>query len=484
MLRDLKTELAFVLAALSTFIISGYSTSVCQTKPDTSIIGMWQGTLNVGGAKLRLVFHVTKTDSGTLVSTLDSPDQGAKGIPVSKVTVSGDSVIFTVGTVGGAYEGKFSDDSGSIDGKWKQSGADFPLVLTRTTVEIKYNRPQEPKPPFPYKAEEVSFDSKATGMKYTGTLTLPDSGGPFPAAILITGSGVHDRNEDVFGHKPFLVIADYLTRRGIAVLRVDDRGVGGSTGNKMEATSADHAKDVIAEIEFLKSRSEINPKEIGLIGHSEGGIIAPMVAAESKDVSFIVMLAGTGMTGGEIIIEQTKLISKSEGVPEEKIEQEVNQDENVFRIIKSSSDSTTIADSLKKYLRTTLPQSSSEGEKNKGDSEKAIEAKAKSLLSPWFRYFIAYDPVPALEKVKCPVLAMDGTLDLQVPPEENLRIIGDALKKSGNKDYTIKLMPGLNHLFQDAKTGSPNEYVQIEETFSPEALKVMGDWIVEKAGKK
>ncbi|MFZ1083075.1 MAG: alpha/beta fold hydrolase, partial [Candidatus Kryptoniota bacterium] len=276
-----------------------FSAAKAQTSADTSIVGSWQGTLVAGGAKLRIVFHVAKTDSGKLVSTLDSPDQGANGIPVSSTTVNVDSVTLTVASIGGSYVGRISGDKSSIEGKWNQNGLSFDLPLNRTTTEVKFNRPQEPKPPFPYKSEEVSFENETTGMKYAGTLTLPDSGGPFPAVILITGSGAHNRNEEVFGHKPFLVIADYLTRRGIAVLRVDDRGIGGSTGKKSAVTSADHAKDVIAEIEFLKSRCDIDPNKIGLIGHSEGGIIAPLVASQSKDVAFIVMLAGPGLAGGD-----------------------------------------------------------------------------------------------------------------------------------------------------------------------------------------
>jgi hypothetical protein len=266
-----------------------------QTPADTSIVGMWQGTLEIGRMKLRIVFHVVKTDSGKFVSTVDSPDQGAKGIPVSRTTVSGDSIVFIVAIFGGSYKGSISGDKSSIEGKWNQGGASINLSLTRTTVEIKFNRPQEPKPPFPYKAEDVSYENSIQNVKLAGTLTTPGSGGPFPAVILITGSGAQNRNEELLGHKPFLVIADYLTRRGIAVLRVDDRGVGGSTGSTKNSTTADFATDVLAGMSFLKNRSDINSHKIGLIGHSKGGIIAPMVASQSNDVAFIVMLAGPGL---------------------------------------------------------------------------------------------------------------------------------------------------------------------------------------------
>ncbi|HUI31542.1 MAG TPA: alpha/beta fold hydrolase [Candidatus Acidoferrales bacterium] len=484
MSRDFTRKLMYALSLMGICIISDHSISVCQTKPDSSIVGMWQGSLAIGESKIRIIFHIAKSDSGSWTASLDSPDQGARGIAVSSVILDMDSVKLFMTSIGSEYDGKLSADRSSIDGKWIQSGASLPLSMIRTTVEIKYNRPQEPKPPYPYESEEVSFESKTTGMKYSGTVTIPDSGGPFPAAILITGSGMHDRNEEVFEHKPFLVIADYLTRRGIAVLRVDDRGIGGSTGNKMQSTSVDHAKDVIAEIEYLKNRGDINPNKIGIIGHSEGGMIAPIVASQSKDVSFVVLLAGTGERSDEVLTEQKRVLEKSEGVPDGDIDREINQDENEYRIMRSSSDSATIADSLKEYLRTTMPELSGSEIQRDGDHEKEIDGKVGFLLSPWFRSFIFYDPRSELEKVRCPVLAMDGTLDLQVSPEENLEEIEKALKKGGNADYTIKLMPGLNHLFQDAKTGSPNEYAQIEETFSPEALTVMGDWILRRMEKK
>ena len=462
------------------------SAATVKTSADTSIVGMWQGALDAGGVKLRIVFHVVKNDSCKFVSTLDSPDQGANGIPVSSTTVNGDSVIFTVASIGGSYIGRISVDRSYIEGKWGQNGASFDLSLNRTTTAIKFIRPQEPKPPFPYRSEEVSFENETTGLKYAGTLTLPDSGALFPAVILITGSGAHDRNEEIFGHKPFLVIADYLTRRGIAVLRVDDRGIGGSTGKKMTVTSADHAKDVIAEIEFLKSRRDIDPNKIGLIGHSEGGIIAPLVASQSKDIAFIVMLAGPGLPGGDIIKMQTRLIEEADSIPPGRISQDVGRTERITSIIKSGKDSISIADQIRSYLKATISEWGGAFSKSGSevDTEKAIGSQINQLDGPWYRYFITHDPRPTLEAVKCPVLAMGGTLDLQVPANEDLKEIEKALQKGGNKNHTIKLMPGLNHLFQDATTGSPKEYTQIEETFSPAALKVLGDWIEGTTSKK
>jgi hypothetical protein len=483
MLRKVNVLKLFTLAMVTLLYIT-FSAAIAQTSADSSIVGLWQGTLDAGGTKLRIVFHIAKAEDGKFVSTLDSPDQGASGIPVSSTTVSGDSVVLTVIAIGGSYNGRISSDKSAIEGKWSQGGASLSLQLNRATTEVKINRPQEPKPPFPYKAEEVSYENTIQKIKLSGTLTLPDSRGQFPAVILITGSGPENRDEAILGHKPFLVIADYLTRRGIAVLRVDDRGIGGSTGSTMNSTTADFSTDVLAGINFLKKRSDINSHKIGLIGHSEGGIIAPLVASQSKDVAFIVMLAGTGLPGEEILRMQTRLIEEADSTPKEKISQDVRHIEKICSIIKSGKDSIAIADQLRSYLKSTIAEWGADFLKSGMDPEKAIDNQINQFDLPWFRYFITYDPIPALEKVKCPVLAIDGTLDLQVPPKEDLEKIEEALRKGGNNHATIKLMPGLNHLFQDAKTGSPNEYAKIEETFSPTALKVMGDWIENNIGLK
>ncbi len=469
---------AFLVSSL-VFLI--YSPGMSQTGQEQPVVGDWVGTLSAGGAKLKVVFHITATDSGTLAGTLDSPDQGAFGIPVSSVTVEGYSVSIGIKAIGGGFDGLLSSDGPSINGKWRQGGGTFDLELKKSAEKITMNRPQEPKPPFPYKSEDVTYQNTAQGVTLAGTLTLPDSGGPFPAAVLITGSGPENRDEELFGHKFFLVIADYLTRRGIAVLRYDDRGVGGSTGGRWDSyTTADYATDVVAGMKFLKSRGDIDPKRIGLIGHSEGGIIAPMVASESNDVAFVVMLAGTGYKGGEILPAQTRLLERADDFPPEKVEADVAHLAKIVTIAGSGNDSLEIAAELKEYLSSTYDEWGADLKKAGVDSLKAIDRQVAMFDAPWFRYFVSYDPVPALEKVRCPVLAMDGSLDLQVPPEENLTAIGNALKKGGNKDYTIRLLAGLNHVFQHAKTGSEKEYGEIEETFAPEALKVMGDWIIKR----
>ena len=301
---------------------------------------------------------------------------------------------------------------------------------------------------------------------------------------MISGSGQQNRDEEILGYHPFLVLSDYLTRRGIAVLRVDDRGAGGSTGNFSEATSEDFAGDVLAGIEYLKSRKELDPSRIGLIGHSEGGLIAPIVAVESNDVAFIVMMAGPGITGEEILYFQSDLISRAEGIDDETISRNNVLMKNIYSVIKEEQNDTVAAEKLQKLLMDEVANMSEEEKRNSGYSEDALEAQVnaqvQSLISPWMRFFLTYDPAPTLMKVKCPVLAINGEKDLQVPPEENLKAIEEALKAGGNRDYTVKELPGLNHLFQTAETGSPSEYARINETISPAALELIGDWILEK----
>jgi hypothetical protein len=476
MLRDLKTKLPIFIIALSVFTTSSHPILVCQTKPDTSSAGTWQGTLEGGGAKLRVVFHVSKTDSGKYSATFDSPDQNAFGIPFSSVAIANDSIHLVAGLIGSTYDGKFTPTKSAMMGVWRQHGGAAELKMERTTIAslvFEMKRPQEPKPPYPYKSEEVSFGSNLTGMKYTGTLTVPDSGGHFPATILITGSGVHDRNEDIFGHKPFLVLADYLTRRGIAVLRVDDRGVGGSTGNKMEAALLDHAEDVVAEIEFLKTRPEIDSNRIGLIGHSEGGIVAPIVAAKASNVAFVVLMAGPGVPGYQLILDQLILLDRVAGVSDSSTNIALKLEKKVLNIAMVEKDSVKAVDNLRTILETEA-----------GEPAVAANAEISQLLSPSYRSLLSYDPRPTLEQVKCPVLALWGSKDLEIPPAENLPAVENALKKGGNKDFKVVEIPGLNHLFQDANTGSPNEYAQIKRTFSQDALKLIGDWIVEETGEK
>jgi fermentation-respiration switch protein FrsA (DUF1100 family) len=448
--------------------------------PAAQIDGSWQGSLKAGAFELRVVFHIDKDEKGQLKATLDSPDQGAKGIPVDAVSLSGDDVKIEIKRIGGSFEGKLAEGGGAISGQWKQLGKTAPLDLKRLEKKPEDGRPQDPKKPYPYAEEEVAYENAAAKIKLAGTLTLPKADKSVPAVLLITGSGPQDRNETVMGHRPFLVLADYLTRHGIAVLRVDDRGVGGSTGDTSTSTTDDLAGDVQAGVEFLKARKEVDPRRIGLIGHSEGGIIAPLVASRSGDVAFIVLLAGTGVTGDEIINRQGELIAaamyQGEELAKVKAGQVVNR--QISKILKEETDPAK----AEAQIRELLAKTGELADGLQGETlEAVVDAQLKQILSPWFRYFLSHDPTHALRKVRCPVLAINGEKDLQVDPKQNLAPIEAALKAGGNTDYTTKEMPGLNHLFQHCETGAPSEYSKIEETMSPEVLELIAGWICERA---
>lgn len=343
-------------------------------------------------------------------------------------------------------------------------------LFFRPAAATGQKRSQDPQKPYPYREEEVAYDSQEPGVRLAGTLTLPDSGGPFPAVLLISGSGSQNRNEEVMGHKPFLVLADHLTRKGIAALRVDDRGIGVSSAGSPNPTTLNFARDVRAGLAYLKSRKEIRPGRIGLIGHSEGGIIAPMIAAESPDVAFIVLMAGTGVTGGEVLVRQGELLLEANGAPEEVIRENTRVQKILFEIMKTTPDDAAAETKAREALSGLDPA-----------LRDAAYGQLKTAFSAWMRYFVAYDPRPALAKVKCPVLAVNGEKDLQVSARQNLPEIGKALRDGGNRDFRTVELPGLNHMLQTCKTGSVAEYSQIEETMAPAALELISGWILERS---
>lgn len=437
------------------------------------ITGQWNGILKVQGMQLRVVFNIDKTDTG-YISTMDSPDQGAKGIPVSSISFEDSKLKLAVASLQIEYEGILGNDK-VIAGTFKQAGMSFPLNLSREEIKKELiSKPQEPHKPFPYSEVEVSFENKKAGLTLAGTLTLPAKDGVFPAVILISGSGPQNRDEELMGHKPFLVLSDYLTRNGIAVLRYDDRGIGASTGNFKTATSLDFASDAESAVEYLLLRKEINHKYIGLVGHSEGGIIAPMIAGNSKSVAFIVLLAGTGIQGDQLLVLQQQLIGKASGVSDAELlkMKEINQ--GAFDIVAKSTNSEQLKIDLTTFLKESVKADS---EMDDASKNATIERQVDQILNPWMQYFLKFNPAIALEKVKCPVLAINGENDLQVPPTENLSAIKNALTKGGNDNVTAIKLPGLNHLFQECKTGLPNEYASIEQTISPIALTEILKWI-------
>src|SRR5580658_154685 len=449
----------------------------------SGIEGDWTGALNVGAIELRLALHLSRAADGSLTGALDSIDQSANGIPLSKVAEDGRKLAIEIKAVGATYDAEWKADGSEISGTFHQGGRDLPLAFHRGKAP-ELVRPQNPKKPYPYDEEDVFYDNPRSGNKLAGTLTLPRSPGPHPAVLLITGSGPQDRDEALLGHRPFLVIADYLTRRGIAVLRVDDRGMGKSTGKFEGATTVDFAGDARASVDFLKTRKDIDARQIGLVGHSEGGIIAPMLASQSSDIAFIVMLAGPGVTGEEILIAQRYLIERAMGVPEEMAEKNRETQRFMLGVIKQEKDNTVAQRKIHEGLEKMQAGLTEDRRGAQSETIAATEKQISSLTTPWFREFLTYDPRPALEKVKVPVLVMNGALDLQVPPHQNLPAIAAALEAGGNPDYQIVKLAHLNHLFQTAQTGSPMEYAKIEETFAPAALEVLGEWIGRHVGIK
>jgi uncharacterized protein len=436
------------------------------------IDGDWDGVIKVGARELRSAFHI-KTTAGATTATMDSIDQGVNGIPVSAVGRRGDSVRLEVASIGGAFEGQLSADARTISGEWMQAGLKIPLMLVRRASRVsqpEFRRPQNPAKPYPYGEEDVTFENAASRTRLAGTLTLPHGSGRFPAVVLIAGSGPNDRNETVFGHQIFLVLADHLTRKGIAVLRFDKRGIGKSTGDYASATTADFASDAEAALAYLKSRPEINQQTVGLVGHSEGGLIAPIIAARDSSVAFIVLMAGPGQRGDELMVTQNRLIARASGASPADLDAAEALNRKVYAAVINARNADEAAGAARAVLVAGLPQV----------PQAAIDAQVKSISSSWVRFYLAYDPAPALRQVKCPVLAINGSLDRQVLPDQNLRVIRKALQEGGNKHFEVEELPGLNHLFQTAKTGSPAEYTQIEETMSPAALDKMANWILKQ----
>ncbi len=438
-------------------------------QPTGSVAGNWLGTLTVGGIKLRIVFHISKSDAGWTAS-IDSPDQGATGLRVDHVDWSDGTVTIVSNQIKGQFSGRPSPDGTQLTGTWTQGALALPLALHRVDhVDGPPARPQTPQRPFPYSEENVTFDDAVAGVTLAGTLTFPKSGGAHPAILLIAGSGPQGRDEVVAGHRVFLVLSDYLTRRGWMVLRYDKRGIGGSNGNYATATTADFANDARAAFAYLRGRKDVDPRRVGLVGHSEGGLIAPIVASTDKSVAFIVLIGGPGVTGEKILLAQSEAIGRANGKSEAVLARRKQEAEQVYALLESETDLGR--------LKTKLTALYDRQFGDNPDERALVTAQMDALLSPWFRYFLIFDPKSVLQQVSCPVLALNGALDLQVPAGQNLPMIEAALRSGGNRDFTTQELPGLNHLLQPAKTGSPSEYSVIEQTMAPAALAIIADWI-------
>lgn len=443
-----------------------------QASPQPPCVGNWLGALKVSGMELRIVFKITAAADGALTAKMDSPDQGAKDIPMDAVICRRDSILIRCAAIMGSYQGLISSDGESIQGTWKQAGMTLPLNLKKVAEAPSVRRPQHPQKPYPYFEEEVTFENRTAGIHLAGTLTRPKSGGPFTAVVLISGSGAQDRDETVFSHKPFLVLADHLTRRGLAVLRFDDRGVGRSQGDFKSATTQDFCSDVLAAVDYLKSCKEIDPRRIGLLGHSEGGLVAPMAASTDKSIAFVILLAGPGVTGEKIVLAQQAALARQAGMDEKTIADKEALQQSLFDVIKREANNELAGREIRERIIKGLTE-----EQKKEAPEAALQAQIQALVSPWYRWFLTYDPIPALTKLRCPVLALNGEKDLQVPAKQNLPEIEKALRLGGNQKYTVRTMSGLNHLFQTCQTGAVSEYSAIEETMSPQVLTLIADWI-------
>ncbi len=451
------------------FLFSGFFLRAQQP-----ICGDWVGNLETQGMRLKIVFHITQ-QRDILSGTMDSPDQGAYGLNLNAIQFKDPSVLFDLSVFGIKYLGNLVGKD-SISGVFSQG--DFTTVLhlkkSETSIASKPNRPQEPKTPLPYSSKDVTFVNEVAGITLAGTLTLPKGKGPFPAVVLVTGSGAQNRNEEILNHKPFLVLSDYLTRSGIAVLRYDDRGVGQSGGKFDGSTTSDFAYDAQAAYNFLARTKKINKERIGIIGHSEGAMVAPMVAASDSSVKFIVLLAGPGIPIDQLMLKQTEVSSRFAGISEEEIAVSLELNRKFYDILLNEKDDERAKIQIEQIVQDHLNSMPSEISTQISNE---LPQLTKTMLSPWFRYFINFNPEHFLKQINCPVLAINGSKDSQVSAIENLDGIRKSVKETHNKNVYTYIMPDLNHLMQHCESGSVNEYIKIEETFSEEVMKIIADWI-------
>ncbi|WP_242155704.1 alpha/beta hydrolase family protein [Aestuariivivens sediminis] len=441
------------------------------------ISGDWSGTAKRGDKLITFVFNI-ELENATYSTTMSVPNFRISGIKPSATTFTNGALIIDGSNVGMSYEAEFNNELHQFEGTYKEGGLVMPLNLKKGAVKIvDQRRPQEPVKPYPYYEEEVVFKNSEANVLLAGTLTFPNKNGKFPVVILISGSGPQDRDETFMGHKPFLVLADHLTKKGIGVLRFDDRGQGESTGDFGSATTEDFSKDVLHAIAYLKTRKDVDKKNIGLIGHSEGGIIAPLAANNSKDVAFMVLLASTGISGAELSVMQSKTLREFPVKDEEAYEKNTRK---AIAIVTSNKSESEIEQELTTHYNDFLIPILASLNVPEEKINLFIERQVKSSIKPWSRYFLQYNPSVEIEKLQIPVLSLNGSKDTQVNAKINQNGIRQALIKGGNKDYKIIELKGLNHFFQECKIGKMDEYRKIEQTFSPIALKEISNWILKR----
>lgn len=437
--------------------------------PSGAPAGVWEGNLET---RLTVVLHVVASGSGW-AATADSPDQHARGLPVQSVAVSGSSAVFAMPTLDASYTARVDGDR--LVGVFTQHGRTFPLELTRTEHPVAAEpRPQQPVRPLPYEEHAVTITGGAAGVELACTLTKPPGAGPFAAVFLATGSGPHDRDETILGHKPFLVLADAITRAGLEVLRCDDRGVGASTGSFDRATTLDFADDALAAVTALRARPEVVKTRVGILGHSEGGIVAPVAASRSPNVAFVVLLAPPALPGRDLLHLQRAWLERRAGESADEIARTRARWDEAYAIVVAEHDDAAAKARLR-HLYEQLPAPARADIDRSGGADNAIS----HLLTPWFRTFLALDPRDYLAHLRVPVLALFGERDMQVDPKANLPQLRKAL--ATDADVTVRELPGLNHLLQPATTGAPEEYGEIEQTISPAVLAIVTDWLARHA---
>jgi len=456
------------------------ATAAAQPDP----LGAWRGALGPGVIDLEIRVTIAADEAGTgFAGTIDIPAQGLFDFALGDVVLEGSDIAFVMPGVPGdpAFAGTLEGDR--IEGTFTQGGQPLPFVLERDAEPVAL-RPQEPQPPFPYLEEEVTFASGDVTL--AGTLTLPPGDARVPAVLLITGSGPQDRNEEIVGHKPFLVIADHLTRAGYAVLRVDDRGVGGSTGSDGEATYQDLAGDVGAAIDLLKAHPRIDADAIGLFGHSQGGFLAPFVATERDDVAFVVLMAGPAVDGFSVLLVQNELLidralrALEPPMSDEEIEASIaNQVAFVteLRDLLAAEDLEGARALVRTRIETEIAAAPEEQRPPADQLEALVAAQSDGVTAPVFRSFLLFDPQPYLRRLTVPTLAFFGSLDLQVDAAQSEGPMREALAAAGNDDATVITFEGLNHLMQPATTGLVDEYAAIPTTIDSIVLQTVGDWL-------
>ncbi len=440
---------------------------------ESSLVGYWKGVIQAGGRTFTFVFTFSTDAQKGIQGSLDLPEQDEQNIPVDEISITGNKIYLDMKKIQRKFEGEISPDKKKIVGFYVRSnGTRLPLTLERTDSAFSMKRPQMPQPPYPYKEETVVILNADDQTKLAGALMIPDGTGPFPAVVLISGSGAQDRDETISGHKPFLVLADFLARRGAAALRCDDRGAGDSGGEHLAATTAVRAADVGWMIRYLLTRKEIDRKRIFLLGHSEGSVIASLVASLNPLAAGIILLGAPGLSIEENLYLQNTLLRKAEGASDAAIAQANILQRRIFSLVKEVTDDEEARAKLREIYSSNMYERLTDSQK------KSIDERIATLLTPYFRDIIKCDPSVALSKVSCPVLAIIGEKDLQCPPKENIPALEKALRAGENRNFRVIEMAGLNHLLQTSTSGAMSEYASIEETISPQALAAISDWLL------